>query len=484
MVPRPRRVLGYARVSGTEQGKHGTSLEAQRDEIQRFCRSQSFPDPVIRVEVESAGAEKLARRAELRALLDELRPGDMVVVAAVDRWSRDIVFAVQSVRELVARGIGWRALREGIDASTPHGDSHLGIMAWTADTERSRIRARTVGRRLELRDQGCWVEGPAPFGYSVEARRLVLVPKLAAHVRELFTRCGRGTSLAELSGWMRDRLPGRQWDRQVVHRMLRARWYLGQVRSSTGTWIEAHEAIVDRRTFDRAQEALRSRRLAGRAPASPRTEQWLLRGLASCALCGRRIGAAYSPGAQQGRATIEYYACNGRLSRTQLRGATPCTLPYRRVADVDPIAGAAALERLVELRDEIGRGPTPQAKPTSDWAARAERLERRRERVIENATDGTITREDLRRELARLDGERGKLERARDAEQRSRAAATPRARRALLRDLEALRAAWDEATVPVRRQILARLAARIVLGAEGAPVVQWRSAEDLLTPEV
>src|SRR5678815_2181458 len=94
---RVKRVIAYARVSGQEQGRRGTSLDGQREEIERYCRSADLPEPKLFVEIESAGAEKLERRAVLRQLLSEIRDGDLVIVSKQDRWSRDVLFYLQSV---------------------------------------------------------------------------------------------------------------------------------------------------------------------------------------------------------------------------------------------------------------------------------------------------------------------------------------------------------------------------------------------------
>src|SRR5688572_23275956 len=107
---RPARVLAYVRVSGAEQGRTGTSLAGQREEISRYCAIRGYPAPTFRVEVESAAAAKIERRDELRSLIIDTHAGDLVVVSKVDRWSRDIVYCVKSVRELVARGVGWHSI--------------------------------------------------------------------------------------------------------------------------------------------------------------------------------------------------------------------------------------------------------------------------------------------------------------------------------------------------------------------------------------
>jgi hypothetical protein len=90
--------LNLGHHPGQEQGRSGTSLEAQRDEIARWARANDHPAPAFYSEIESGSAARTEARVELARLTSEARPGDVVVVCAVDRWSRDIVHAVASVR--------------------------------------------------------------------------------------------------------------------------------------------------------------------------------------------------------------------------------------------------------------------------------------------------------------------------------------------------------------------------------------------------
>ena len=114
----PARVLLYRRVSGREQGANGTSLEEQLETGERYCAAYGWPKPIVFTEVESASEEKLERRVELAALVREARAGDVVMVAALDRWSRDVVYAVQSVRDLVRRDVA-RTTRKWLDEVGP-----------------------------------------------------------------------------------------------------------------------------------------------------------------------------------------------------------------------------------------------------------------------------------------------------------------------------------------------------------------------------
>jgi len=463
-----RRVYGYCRVSGAEQGKRGTSLRAQAAEIRAYCKTHRLGRPDIRSEVVSGAAET---RAGWQGILDAVSEGDTVLVCRVDRWSRDIVQAVQSVRDLVARGIRWVSIGDGIDATTAQGDSVLGIMSWTADQERRRIKERTVGRRRALRDEGRYVEGSEPLGYRRgPGQVLVVEPHGAAIVTGIYRRCIDGQSLREIQRWLRRRYPdeGRKWDRAPTHRMLRNRIYLGEVRTSRGEWIASHPAIISPQDFQRAQAALVSRRKGGRKPSrAARTATWVLRDVAVCAVCGAKMGAAYGAGGR------DYYACTARLKDHR------CDAPYVRVDWADRDASPLVVLRLEQLRDEL-RGTRPREPELDDWAGSRRRLEARRERLVDLAADGTITRDQLRRRLDRIAADLAAVADAEAEHGRIVAAQRPAVRRELLGSVEALRAAWARSGPRRRRAIVTRLAVAVAVAAGEDPEPRWRPVEQLV----
>jgi len=62
-----------------------------------------------------------ADRPVLERLLDQLRPGDTLVVWKLDRLGRSLRHLVDTVTGLADRGIGFRSLQEAIDTTTPGG---------------------------------------------------------------------------------------------------------------------------------------------------------------------------------------------------------------------------------------------------------------------------------------------------------------------------------------------------------------------------
>jgi DNA invertase Pin-like site-specific DNA recombinase len=484
----PRRVLGYARVSGGEQGRHGTSLEAQEAEIQRYAAARGWPAARLFVEVESASASRIEERVRLAALLAEAEPGDVVLVSKVDRWSRDLAYCVESVRALVARGIGWQSIGEALDAATEQGDSVLGMLSWAANEEHKRIRVRTVGARLALRDQGFYMEGARSFGYQRGERSkrlqrvLFTVESEADLVRQAFERSAGGMSIANIVEWLECETE-RRWDKKSVWALLRNRLYLGQVKDAAGNWIDTPHVprIISPELFERATSSRGARRLlrVGRpAEAGARTASWLLRGLAFCAVCGARMSAVYSK--RTSNEVIEYFGCSSRLVRKT------CDARYVRVSVADAAVNALALEHLQALRSELARPFEEATAPVKRKAppnldARIGRNEAARARLVQAFAVGALEEADLRPALDKLAAERARLEALRAEEApaapQERATVRPEERATVrpeeLADPSRVESAWHALPVAERREALSLLAGRVLLGAEG-PRVEWR----------
>jgi DNA invertase Pin-like site-specific DNA recombinase len=87
-------------------------------------------------------------------MLDQLRPGDTVVVWRLDRLGRSLRNLIALVEHLAEREVGFRSLTESIDTSTPGGKSIFNIFASLAEFERSLIRERTVAGLAAARARG------------------------------------------------------------------------------------------------------------------------------------------------------------------------------------------------------------------------------------------------------------------------------------------------------------------------------------------
>lgn len=477
----PHRVRSYIRVSSDKQATRGTSLEGQRDAHLAYCVAHHLPEPVFYIEVESASDLAIEKRDEQLRIQREAERGEMILVTVLDRWSRDVPHAVSTVRTLIKRGVGVVLFQDGIDASTPEGDWMLVQRAAMAEQERKRLIERTVVRRKQLADAGLYVYGAQPLGYKANRRRLVIVPGEDDVVRDIFERCATGETLAEIAAALPPIRKRTRWTVHAVFRVLRNRCALGEVQRSDGTWIAAHDAIVSRDLWERAHAALRERAHGGRRFATGESARRLLRGMAKCAACEKRVSVRFgSPRSRQGPEVdgtrIHYYVCRGVL-------AGECGEGWIRAYAIDAAAGEEIVERLTELRDELARpAPAPVRPARRDVAGMLARIETQRGNAVDLATGGAMSRDDLLRALARYEEQaaalRREAERAAEEDARRAAATDPVVRQKALREVRALRLAWSRMAIEQRREALAILAARVEVGRAGVRI-QWRPAADL-----
>ncbi len=156
----PRRAqLGYARVSTGHQ-----SLDQQVDAL-----------TAAGVEADRVYSDKLSgtsareQRPGLAALLDYARPGDAIVVVGIDRLGRNAAEVMLTIRELSARNVVMRSLREGIDTSNATGRMVAGVLASLAELELELGRERRAAAREARRARGQAIGRPKALDPSKAA---------------------------------------------------------------------------------------------------------------------------------------------------------------------------------------------------------------------------------------------------------------------------------------------------------------------------
>ena len=84
-----KRLIGYVRVSTSQQGRSGLGIEAQQEALARFAAAECLELARVFVEIETGkGADALERRPQLAAALNEARRQRCsVAVAKLDRLS-------------------------------------------------------------------------------------------------------------------------------------------------------------------------------------------------------------------------------------------------------------------------------------------------------------------------------------------------------------------------------------------------------------
>jgi DNA invertase Pin-like site-specific DNA recombinase len=171
-------VYGYVRVSTTEQVDN-TSMQEQKRQISGNAMSHNL---VIEQFVEDggvSGADPFFARLEANGVT--LKAGDTVIVAKLDRFSRDLLDALQSIKKCKELGVKLIINGHGdvTDSSNIYAQLMLEILCSFAGHERRVLKERQKQGQAAKRKAGGHLGGSAKFGYAIEGagQAAVLVAK-------------------------------------------------------------------------------------------------------------------------------------------------------------------------------------------------------------------------------------------------------------------------------------------------------------------
>jgi len=183
------KALGYVRVSTENQNGSDTyGLETQRSAIAKYCQDndlelvQVFEDPAL------SGSLEALKRPGLRALLEDVREGDKVVVARLDRIARDLYLSLWIEKEIRKAGAELISIGEPYRWNDPTQKLLLNIIMSFAEFEKSLITTRLSSGRKTKAKQGGYAGGNAPIGYTAERgdKALTVDEEKAESVRRVF----------------------------------------------------------------------------------------------------------------------------------------------------------------------------------------------------------------------------------------------------------------------------------------------------------
>lgn len=146
---------GYARVSSKGQATNGNSLEDQENKL-----NEAGCDVVIK---EAFTGTKMDR-PKFTELLEQLEPGDTLVVCKLDRFARSAGEGSKLVKDLISQGINVHILNMGLIEDTPTGRLIMNVLLSFAEFERDMIVERTsAGKAVARENNPDYKEGRKAF---------------------------------------------------------------------------------------------------------------------------------------------------------------------------------------------------------------------------------------------------------------------------------------------------------------------------------
>jgi site-specific DNA recombinase len=314
------------------------SLDAQREACQAFILSQRQEGwRALQARYDDGGYSggNLDRPALQQLLADvEAKKVDTIVVYKVDRLTRSLADFAKIVETLDARGVSFVSVTQQFNTTSSMGRLTLNVLLSFAQFEREVTGERIRDKIAASKRKGMWMGGVPPLGYDLTERKLIVNPKEAQLVCDLYQLYLQLGCVSKLKSHLdRERIKskvrislagnrsgGSSYSRGALYEILKNRIYRGEVVHRDQVFAGEHEVIVSQELWDRVQAQLRCDN-QGRRTGIRATAPSLLVGLLQDA-----NGNGFTPthAVKNGR-RYRYYVCqpakdnNGNTDRRPIR---------------------------------------------------------------------------------------------------------------------------------------------------------------------
>ena len=306
------RVAAYARVS-TDSTDQANSFLAQMEHYNRVITSNERWTMVDVYADQGITGRSASKRPDFQRMLSDCRQGkiDKILVKSISRFARNTKECLEIVRELKAIGVAVCFEEQNIDTGRVTGELLTSVFAAIAQKESESISQNIRWSYQRRMEGGTFLPSSMAYGYRIEDKKIVVDTAKAGIVRRIFDEYLNGRGIYEITNRLNadgivfgDSDPERKWTVSSVSYILSNERYIGdslwQKKYSTEEFppkkVRNHgerqqyyaagtqEAIIDKETFDAAQE-LRKRRVEQRHDDPIKTAD-VFRGRLRCGECG------------------------------------------------------------------------------------------------------------------------------------------------------------------------------------------------------
>lgn len=225
LLHQPPRVIGYCRVSTSDQVDSGLGLAAQRAAMESEAARRGWVLEVVTEE--GASGKDIQGRPVLLEAMDRLdrNEADVLMVAKLDRLSRSVHDFTGIERRATKRGWSLVLLDANVDTTTPTGLLMAHVMSSFSEFERGVISLRTKDALAAKKAEGIRLGRPRQLSGDLTARVVGMKES--------------GLSLAAIAGVLNEEaVPtaqgGKQWYRSTVQGVLRSAALDAEAREAGG----------------------------------------------------------------------------------------------------------------------------------------------------------------------------------------------------------------------------------------------------------
>ena len=372
---RRKRVAAYCRISiETERMSH--SLSAQVSHYNKLIQNNPLWQ-FAGVYTDDGISGTSTNRPGLQALLDECDKGniDIILTKSISRFARNTLDLLSVVRSLREKNIEVRFEKEKINSLTTDGELMLTLLASFAQEESRSISENVKWGTVKRFKQGIPNGRYRIYGYRWKSKTELEIDEAEARqIREIVSDYLSGISMTEIAKRLNERnIPssyGKRWHDSTIRQMLNNTVYTGvlvmQKAYSPGVGLHSarntgalpmyviekhHEPIIDRTTFERIRDMIRTRSELGfRVISNIRQYLTCFSGVIKCGCCGRTFVHTRKVSKATGKFKDDVWICSSK-KHARSRDTPPC--PSCRIPSYKLRGMAAEVLGLNELDDDL-----------------------------------------------------------------------------------------------------------------------------------
>jgi DNA invertase Pin-like site-specific DNA recombinase len=251
------RAAIYARVSTEDQAQKGFSLDAQVAKLESYCLAKGWE--VSKKYIDDGYSGRDENRPKYQEMLADRDNWDIMIVLKMDRIHRNSVNFALMMDKLNGWDKGFASVQEAFDSTTAMGRFVMDIIQRIAQLESEQISERVkVGMTQKAKEGKGYLGFNIPFGYNYEEGRLIINSDEAKIVKLIFQSYLSGMSIINIVDNLNNHdihtKTGKKWGKQTIAKILKNPIYCGIKHWKNILHEDAHEKIIDIRTFNRIQQ--------------------------------------------------------------------------------------------------------------------------------------------------------------------------------------------------------------------------------------
>ena len=419
------KVASYCRVS-TDKDDQANSFETQKRYFREYI--ENHPDwELYCTYADEVTGTTTKKRTQFNRMINDAYEGkfQMIITKEVSRFSRNILDTIAYTRELKAIGIGVIFATDRINTLEPESEMLLSYLASMAQEESRRTSSRVIWGQTRQMERGV-VFGQSLLGYDVKDGVMTINRSGAEIVRLIFYKYAvEQVGTCKIAQYLsckgyRTYRGNTKWSSNTVIKILNNEKYVGDLvqkktytpdflthtkRTNKGqvpfvTITNHHEPIVSREVWNMAQKRLYENNKHGKGDGG-HSNRYVFSGKIKCGECSSSFVGRFKylkDGSKIRRWSCGTAACEGKEAcdvGKLVRNDDAIQMLKTAIRSL-PMDTRAIISNVTTLvLEAIQDGATSTGDDPKRLELEIDRIQQKKEAVIDSCFSGEITKEDM-----------------------------------------------------------------------------------------